>query len=180
MIISAIAKRYAKAFVDVAADKDRLEEFAAELKILAAFYKDSADFRHVLKHPAFQDEERKSVVNALASKIGLSAEIANLLKTLIENKRTGELVQVSAAVAMEVDKRLGRARATVSSAVPLPLMALKKLQQTLEGKFGKKIEVTQDVNPKFIGGVVTQIGNTVIDGTIVSRLRAIRKKLATG
>ena len=75
------------------------------------------------------------------------------------------------------DVRAGVVRATVTSAAPLTEATRQKLQQQLEKRTGKKVllEVKQD--PSLIAGLVTRIGDLVIDGSARARLAELRSQL---
>ena len=179
MVISAIAKRYAKAFVEVVNKKGSLEKAADELKTLANLFEQSEDFKNLLKNPGFKNEERMGVLEAVCKKFSISSETENLLKILIETGRASDLAQISEAVSSELDAIQGKARATLKSAVPIPLATLKRLQQTLEEKLGKNLEITPVIDPEVIGGVRAQVGHLVIDGTIKRRLETLKKSLVS-
>ena len=90
------------------------------------------------------------------------------------------LEQVLRAYETMVDERLGRVRAVVTSAVPLEGEAQEGLRQRLAEMTGKRVylEVRQDAG--LLGGLVTQIGSQVYDGSLRTQLAKLQQELVRG
>ena len=68
-------------------------------------------------------------------------------------------------------------RATVRSARPLSEDAVSRLKTQLETSTGKTVLLDEEVDPSIIGGMVTQVGNLVFDGSVATALSRIRQRL---
>jgi F-type H+-transporting ATPase subunit delta len=79
-----------------------------------------------------------------------------------------------------VDERLNRVRAAVTAAAALDPATEQQLRQRLRERLGKEVvlEVRQD--PALVGGIVTQVGSVVYDGSLRTQLVKLREELAQG
>jgi len=91
--------------------------------------------------------------------------------------RTG---QVALAYEELADERLNRGKAMVTSAAPLPEPMLEELKVRLRRATGKEIYLEARVDPAILGGLVAQVGSTVYDGSLRTRLRRMREQLLKG
>jgi len=79
-----------------------------------------------------------------------------------------------------LQEKLGRIEAEVTAASELPEETVKKLVNAISGYSGKEVEVNVTIDPSIIGGIVTRIGSTVIDGSIQTHLNQIRQSIIRG
>ena len=96
---------------------------------------------------------------------------------LFEKYRDRYLGSIAKSLREEADRRAGVVRAVVSSAAPLSDVYVQKLTQALEARYQKKVVVQREVDPKLLAGVVTRIGDTIIDGSLRARLDELRTSL---
>ena len=77
-------------------------------------------------------------------------------------------------------EQLDRLEAHVSVTHKLTEASVKKLEKTLSRVTGKEVHVETSIDPDLIGGVVSRIGSTVIDGSIRNQLNQIRQSISQG
>jgi F-type H+-transporting ATPase subunit delta len=131
----------------------------------------------VLESPLVPEEPREGLLTELSSRMGLSTTALSTVKLLGRRRRMPALPEIARQLARMVDEEGGMVRASVTSAGPLSDAYLNDLKATLEQSTGKKVTITLAVDPSLIGGVVTQIGDQVIDGSIRARLQSFRESL---
>ncbi|TFC42532.1 F0F1 ATP synthase subunit delta [Cryobacterium sp. TMT1-21] len=131
---------------------------------------------------------------ALASKLGKASAKVGLVNSLLGGKvteqtlsivrhlvqqprgrRIGELLRYAASV---VADQSGASIATITSAATLAPEQVERLRTSLTARYGRRLTLNQVVNPALVGGVHVQIGDDVIDGSIATRLKDLRSKLA--
>ena len=76
-------------------------------------------------------------------------------------------------------QRQEQVTATVTTAVPLSPEQLERLGRTLTTQYGRSVHVNDVVDPAVVGGIRVEIGDEVIDGTILSRLDEAGRKLTS-
>ena len=75
-------------------------------------------------------------------------------------------------------KRREQLTAVVTAAVPLDDTQRHRLAQALSGIYGKSVQVNVVLDPEVVGGIRVQVGDEVVDGTILRRLEEARRLLA--
>lgn len=178
MSATAIARRYAGAVTALAHEEAVLDEVAANIADFGALLAGSDTLRATLNNPAFTAAERKSVVGALAARGGYHGISRNFLSLVVDNGRIPAFAEISRAVRAAWDEQSGRVRARVTSAATLDKPTLKTLQDHVQKLTGaREIVLEADVDPSLIGGIVTRIGDTVLDGSIRTQLDHLRTRL---
>lgn len=177
MIMGSIARRYAKALFSLAVEKGRVEAWSISLLALGKAVEAAPELRDVLQNPAYAREQKRAIVQKLGEALQLDAEPANLLYLLGDRNRLESLKDVVAAFGELADLELGRLRAKVTSAVPLDDASVAAIAASLSASTKKQVIVERAVDPAIIGGVVTQVGSLVYDGSIRTQLEDFRKTL---
>src|SRR5512138_3437620 len=116
MNTGSIARRYAKALFSLALEKGRVEPWSNSLQGLKAAVEGSPDLRDVLSNPIYSREQRRAIVEKLATALSLDAEPASLLFLLGARNRLAYLSGVVDTFRDYADQHLGRVRAKVTSA----------------------------------------------------------------
>jgi F-type H+-transporting ATPase subunit delta len=157
-----------------------LAKIADEFGALAAAYQGVPELRAALENPLVEERARQAVLHDLADRMGLGPVTRNTIGLLAARHRLVLLPHVARALGRLSDERSGVARALVTSAAPLPAGFLERLSAELSRTAGKKVVVEHEIDPSLIGGIITRIGDRVIDGSVKSRLSALRRGLLAG
>lgn len=173
----AIARRYARAIFEIGKETATLPVLAREIDDAAAMYAASDELRAALDHPLVPEGQREDVLKELCARASLSETAQSTLRLLARRRRFAALPEIARQLARLVDEEQNVARAVVTSAGPLNEAYLGRLRAELEKATGKKISITHKQDPSLIAGVVTQIGDQVIDGSVRARLSSFRESL---
>ena len=177
MIGSHIAKRYARAFFEIAGEEGRYEEYYRELGRFSAILGENRNLNEFLDNPIFALPDKKAVVETLLQKAGISPLTSSFLRLLVDKRRIGILSDIEECYRELMDKTLKKARVTVKTAFPLTGELSVRLQKGLEGLTGKQVEMTVLEDPSLLGGIVVRVGDTLYDGSIKTQLDNIRNLL---
>ncbi len=177
MIMGSIARRYAKALFSLAVETGRVEPWAKSLEALRGAVEASPDLRDVLSNPVYSKEQRRAIVEKLASALSLDTEPANLLFLLGDRNRLSHLAGVVDTFRDLADQHLGRLRAKVTSAVKLDERAAQAIADKLSQATKAKVLLDRVVDPAILGGVVAQVGSLVYDGSVRTQLEDLRAQL---
>jgi F-type H+-transporting ATPase subunit delta len=177
MITGSIARRYAKALFSLAVEKQCVDAWSESLQGVSRSLSGAPELQDVLQNPAYDREQRKAVVGKLAEAMKLDAEPSNLLFLLGERNRLAYVPAIATAFGELADEALGRLRAKVTSAVPLDDDAVRAIAEKLSAFTKKQVLVERAVDPAIIGGVVTQVGSQVYDGSLRTQLEDLRQTL---
>ena len=177
MITVSIARRYAKALLELAAEQNQLEPVGATLDALAKALEQSAELRDVMANPAFSPAVRHGVLAKLLATVNGAPLAANTLKLLIDRGRSLYIEALARAYRTMLDQRLGRVRAKLTSAVALDAAAIEKIRGQLAVITNKQVSVEPVVDPKILGGVVAQVGSLTYDGSLQTQLDGLKRQL---
>jgi ATP synthase, F1 delta subunit len=120
------------------------------------------------------------ILKDILSKIKVSKLVDTFSRFLLAKRRLDFLPDIERAFNLLLPEKLGRFEANVTTASELPKDPVKKLVDAISSYSGKEIEVNVTLDPSFIGGIVTRIGSTVIDGSIQTYLNQIRPSIIRG
>jgi F-type H+-transporting ATPase subunit delta len=170
-------RRYAEAAFQIAMRDDTLETWRSELDS-AAETLTTGNLESVLANPAIPLDERVDAAQKIFKK--LSDPVRNLVVLLLRRGRIEQLPRVAQEFARLDDQRQGVTHAAATSAAPLGADEVKAVTARLQEIVGGRVELTTDVDPQILGGLVVRIGDQLIDGSVLGRLERLRNQLASG
>jgi F-type H+-transporting ATPase subunit delta len=173
-----VARAYAEALADAAAAKSSLPQAASEVATFAGLLAGNAELHNVFASPAIAPDDKMKVLEALVARSGPNPLVANFLRVLLRNNRLHHLDAVQKALADELDRRQGVVTAEVTTAAPVTDAERAMLEARLVALTGSKVRLTYSTDPALIGGVVTRIGSVIYDGSIRTKLDAIKRRMA--
>ena len=177
MIDTTLAKRYAKALVEIAQEQNALDKYAEDLGSLSRLVEESKDFREILINPVFTRDDKKNIAGPVLQKMGADPIVINFVYLLIDRKRIDQLAGIEKAFRAKVDDIRGITRGQVISAEPLGAAELSRVTDALAKVTGKQVMITTKVDPSLIGGLVARVGDMVFDGTIRTQLNQLKESL---
>jgi F-type H+-transporting ATPase subunit delta len=180
MVTGSLARRYARAVLEIGSAHGNLEKLGSDLASLAKALHSSAELVTVLTNPAIRRADRRRVLDALLQRIGAPPQLQNLVYLLLDGERLAWLEAISREVTAMIEARSGRLAAEVTSARPLAAAELTQITAALEKLSGKKVAISHREDPNLLGGVVAKLGDTVYDGSLRTQLRTLRDDLAAG
>ncbi|PYT15395.1 MAG: ATP synthase F1 subunit delta [Acidobacteria bacterium] len=182
-MLSVVAKRYAKALVDVVTapgsgvDPSRA---LAELRSIEQLMAASDDLRNALLSPAVSPSRKRAVVAKLIAPMGVCKQVRNFVFVVIDHRRVAEFGSIVEAFETLLDERLGFVRADVSSAHALTDPQRASLEAQLSRLSGRTAKVKFSTDPALLAGVVARVGSVVYDGSVRGQLERLRVKLVSG
>jgi len=177
VITGSIARRYAKALLEIGIAQQTYDALGKELERAADTLRASPELRNALENPIFSIEKRKLIMDELSRRLALSKTVRNFIMLLLDKGRIARLPDISRFYRSLVDEHAGRVRATVTSARPLDPMLETRLKTALEKSSGKVVIFEKREDPAILGGLVTQLGDTVYDGSVRTQLQQLREEL---
>ena len=177
MVTGSLARRYAKALLSLGIEQQTYDALGKELDRLASAYHASPDLQNALTNPSFPLEKRRLVLDELARRLGLSKVVRNFVMLLLDKGRISALPDIARVYRTLVDEHAQRVRATVTSARPLDPVLETRLKTALEKQSGKTVILEKKEDPSIVGGLVTQLGDTVYDGSVRTQLQQLREQL---
>jgi F-type H+-transporting ATPase subunit delta len=177
MIGTNVARRYAKALFELGVDAGTLKSLVFEVREIADVYAESLELRRVLDNPLVADAAKRAVLTDIADRAQASTVVKNALLLLGDRRRLHALPAIAQLLHEMSDLREGVLRAEVTTATRLGPAYYARLQQQLEKMTGKRVVIDRREDPSLVAGVVTRIGDTVIDGSLRTRLHEMAHAL---
>lgn len=177
MVTGSLARRYARALLELGNDGGNLDALGSDLRTFAGAMKSSAELITVLTNPAIRRADRKKVIDGLLARFQPQPATKNLIYLLLEGERLASVPAISREVDAMIEARAGRVSAEVTSAKALDPAQLSQITAALEKLSGKKVSVTSKEDASLLGGVVAKVGDTVYDGSLRTQLRTLRDEL---
>jgi F-type H+-transporting ATPase subunit delta len=177
MVTGSLARRYARAILEIGTANGNLDKLGADLRSLAKAMRESTELVTALTNPAIRRADRRRVIDGLLQAIGAEPLSKNLVYLLLDGERLSSVEAISREVDAMIEARSGRMSAELTSARPLDAGQLSQIITALEKLSGKKVAVTRREDPDLLGGVVAKLGDTVYDGSLRTQLRTLRDEL---
>lgn len=128
------------------------------------------------ENPKVTPEQVFEVVSEVA-RVQLPAAGQNFLRTVIENGRLAALPEIAHQFRELRNAQSGASDAVVYSAFPISAQQLAEVQQALEKRFGRKLNVTVQEDASLIGGIRVAVGDEVLDTSVKARLEQMKVAL---
>ena len=168
--------RHALAVFAIAGDQDQFDKWLHDLGRMSQLAQDSL-FRAVMDNPKLSVVEKLGLLPDSLS--DLSPMAVNLLALLVARYRLRLIPDIYKEYQKLVNAHQGITSAEVVTAVPLEDAVKDTVTSSLEAITGGKVVFTTRVDPSLLGGLVIYIGDTLLDGSVRSKLKALRKSLVT-
>ncbi len=174
--------RYAAALCDALRDlpeQDRNAVFEQGLS-LATLLRDDPELPRFLASPAFAPEEKESVLDAIADRLGLAPALRELLRILSANRRAALFGATVAEAERLHRRREGIAELEITAVDPLDHATLATLRPALERLFGPRLHIDCATDPSLLGGLTVRRGDTIYDLSLRNQIRRLHKHLREG
>jgi F-type H+-transporting ATPase subunit delta len=171
---SGAARRYVQAIVEIARERQSFDAWERDLARLGQMVAEP-QVQTFLDNPSAGEAAKIKAVDLVLA--GAQPEARNLAHLLIERQRTGLIPDIVDGFQEAVLAERGIVIAEVTTAEPLDEAMQVAVRERLGQVVGKTVELRQRTDPAIIGGLIAQIGDQVIDGSVQTRLRRLRSRL---
>lgn len=170
------AREYARVLIELATEKNRVDEVRTQLAGIVEACRENADLAKIFYHPLVPQEAKKDTVIQLFGP-GLEEYVRNFLLVLVDKRRETLLPAIFDEYGLLADSARNICNVEMTTALPISREQQKALTDKLCATLGKTVNLTVSVDPRLIGGAVLQIGDKRLDGSIASQLEKLRKTL---
>jgi F-type H+-transporting ATPase subunit delta len=174
-----IAKPYAQALYDAAAEQNALDRIVGDANQVVDLAQESEDFEQFLTNPILSPQFKSEMFQQLLSE-AVHPLTLNFLLLLASKQRERFLVAILQAFLKLVDLKAGRVVAQVTSAVPLSDAQQNSLVKQLSDYSGAEVRLDLSEDTAIKGGIIVRLGDTVFDGSVATQLQRLRSLLARG
>ncbi|AKD02668.1 ATP synthase F1 subunit delta [Pontibacter korlensis] len=170
-----VASRYAKSLIELAEEKNLVDQVNADMQLFIQVVSQNRDFKLLLQNPIVKSDKKLAIINGVFK--GKVQELTLAFFNLIARKNREAVLETVATSFQEQYRTLqGIQTAEVVSAAPLTPALRDELGKKLVAQTGKRIELIERVDPSLIGGFVLRVGDKQIDSSVRNSLRKLRNQ----
>ncbi len=171
-----IAQVYARSLFEVAKEHDKLDVVRDQLGEIADAVAEQHDLQVFFFSPYFSSDEK---VDGLKRALEDPDEaVLNFLELLIEKHRMPALFRIRREFEALWEEENRLLPVQVTSAIALDESTVRQIGDAIGEQTGRRIELTSEVDPDILGGIVLRVGNSILDASIRNRLEKLRKQVA--
>jgi F-type H+-transporting ATPase subunit delta len=171
-----IAEVYSRALFEAAKENGALDRVHDELGEFADALDSNRDLQVFLFSPYFSSEEKKQGIERIV--VDADERLFNFLELLAERHRMPALFRIRRefdSMWADENKLL---TVSVTSAVELDEGIVQEIGREIQEQTGRRVDLSSNVDPDVLGGLVVRVGNLVLDATVRNRLEQLRKQVA--
>jgi F-type H+-transporting ATPase subunit delta len=174
--VEEIAQVYARSLFDVSKEHDKLDDVRDQVGQFTDVLAETHDLQVFFFSPYFSTAEK---VEGLHSALDDADEtVVNFLELLIEKHRMPALFRIRREFDALWEHENRRLPVHVTSAIELDESTVKQIGDAIGEQTGQRIDLTSNVDPDILGGIVLRVGNSILDASIRNRLEKLRKQVA--
>jgi F-type H+-transporting ATPase subunit delta len=171
-----IAQVYARSLFQVAKEQDKLDTVREQLGQFADALDGNRELSIFFFSPYFSTAEKKDGLGRLLE--GVDPTVANFLALLVENHRMPAIYRVRRVFERLWEQENRLLPVTITSAVKLDEATVQSIGDAIGRQTGQRVQLTADVDPDVLGGLVVRVGNSILDASIRNRLENLRRSVA--
>jgi ATP synthase F1 delta subunit len=174
--VEEIATVYARSLFEAAQDADKLDEVKEQVGEFADALDGDRNLQVFFFSPYLTSEDKKEGLRKAVS--GADQLVENFLELLIENHRMPALLRIRREFDRLWDEENQLLPVQITSAVELDKKTIKEIGDRIGEQTGRKVELSANVDPDVLGGLVVRVGNTVLDASVRRRLEQLRRQVS--
>ena len=171
------AERYSLALFELAEESNLLIEIENQALSLLNLINQSDDFCNFVKDPTINQEDLLKAINTIVENNKLNTLFKNFLNFLIKKRRFFFIERILKSFIETCSRKRGELKAELRSAKNLSSDEITKITELLTKNFNSKIRLNYRYDESLIGGLVIQVGSTMIDNSIKNKLKQIENTM---
>ena len=171
------ANRYSLALYELASESNLLLKIEENSRVLLKLISASRDFNNLIKDPTVSRDVLNQVIKKISDSFSLEVLFKNFLSFLITKRRFFYIQQILKNFNEICSEKRGEIKAEIKSAKNLSQDEISKITQELTNNFKSEIKLNYTHDQSLIGGLVIQIGSTMIDTSIKKKLQQLETRM---
>jgi len=171
------ADRYSLALYELASENNVLSQVEGQSLSILSLISSSKDFSNLIKDPTNSQEDLLKVLDNISNNNKFENLLKNFLSFLITKRRFFYVEQILKSFIETCSKKRGELKAELKSAKELSSDEISKITDELTKNFSSKIKLNYKYDQSLIGGLVVQVGSTMVDTSIKNKLQQIENRM---
>ena len=174
---STTARSYALALYELSKENSELDKVEEGIKGLKGLLKESLNFNEMICSPTIAKEDKKNVIFLIADKNNFSSVLKKFLGFITLKNRVFFLDKIIESFLNLVSKNKGELKVKLISSKKLSTEEQKKIENELSKDFKSQLIIDYEYDPSLIGGLTLQVGSTMVDTSIKTKLKKLEKNI---
>ena len=171
------AERYSLALYELSKESSLLTQTEEQCSSVLALINSSEDFRNLIKDPTTKKDDLLKVMSSISETYKFEILFQNFLNFLIQKRRLFFLEKILNSFIEICSRKRGEIKAELKSAKELSNGEISKISEELTKNFNSKIKLSYIYDKSLIGGLVLQVGSTMVDTSIKNKLQQIENRM---
>ena len=171
------ANRYSLALYELASESNSLSKIEKNSHAILKLISRNKDFNNFIKDPTISLDSLNQVIKKISDSFSLEVLFKNFLSFLITKRRFFYIQQILKNFNEICSEKRGEIKAEIKSAKNLTQDEISKITQELTNNFKSEIKLNYTHDQSLIGGLVVQIGSTMIDTSIKKKLQQLETRM---
>ena len=171
------AERYSLALFELSEENNLLSQIEDQSSSVLNLINQSEDFSSLIKDPTTNQEDLSKVINKIAEDNKFENLFKNFLNFLIQKRRFFFIERILKSFIEICSRKRGELKAELKSAKELSNDEITKITEELTKNFSSKIKLNYKHDESLIGGLVVQVGSTMVDTSIKNKLQQIENRM---
>ena len=170
-------ERYSLALYELASENNVISQVEDQSSSILNLISSSKDFSNLIKDPTNSQEDLLKVLNIISENNKLESLLKNFLSFLVIKRRFFYVEQILKSFIETCSKKRGELKAELKSAKELSSDEISKITNELTQNFSSKIKLNYKHDKSLIGGLIVQVGSTMVDTSIKNKLQQIENRM---
>ena len=171
------AERYSLALFELSEENNLLSQIEDQSSSILNLIEQSEDFSNLIKDPTTSQEDLLKVINRISENNKFETLFKNFLSFLIQKRRFFFIERILKSFIEICSRKRGELKAELKSAKQLSNEEIAKITEELTKNFSSKIKLNYKHDESLIGGLVVQVGSTMVDTSIKNKLQQIENRM---
>ena len=171
------AERYSLALFELSEENNLLSQIEDQSSSILNLIDQSKDFSNLIKNPTTSQEDLLKVINTISENNKFESLFKNFLSFLIQKRRFFFIERILKSFIEICSRKRGELKAELKSAKELSNEEIAKITEELTKNFSSKIKLNYKHDESLIGGLVVQVGSTMVDTSIKNKLQQIENRM---
>ena len=171
------ASSYSLALYELAEEANSIQEIEKHSLSIIELISNSKEFNSLIKDPTNTKEDQINVILKICEKYNLNKLLIKFFSFLISKRRFFYIEKILKNFLETCSKKRGEIKAELTAAKELTEIEINTIKEQLTKNFSSKIKLNYKHDKSLIGGLIIQVGSTMVDTSIKNKLQQIEKRM---
>ena len=168
---------YSQALFELASEKNLINDMEMQVSSIIDLINKSSDFKNLIKDPTIKIEDQLKIIKKISDQFKFNELLKKFLGFVISKRRFFYVEKILKDFIETCSKKRGEIKAELTSAKELTEKEINSIKEELTKNFSSKIKLNYKYDPSLIGGLVVQVGSTMVDTSLKNKLQQIKHRM---